>query len=406
MVSHPKYASGSADLSLYSGKIPTWLFQRMVDLAGPMVESLLLIHGKKALLERMADPFWFQSFGAVIGMDWNSSGVTTAVLEALKQALNPRSCELGIFVCGGKGIAMRETGSQIRLLGDRWGIEAEKLARASKLTARVDQVAVQDGYNLYLHAFLLTNEGDWTVVQQGMKPDERAARRYHWHSGSLTSFVDEPHTAIVGAHQGYIINLVDRDAAAAQQQIVQLVQMDSAEIIQAVRHLSMSKYAVIQATDLNVKRLTALLQISHQTPIHQLEDLLLQKGVGPRSVQALALVSEVIFGTPTRFSDPARFAFAHGGKAGKPYPIRREVYDETINTFKMAVQHAKLGQLNKIHAWQNFAKLVQAREVQIADWGVQSVSSASSRYHDAPRETNPPNSSNQLVWKQGNLFYP
>ena len=208
--------TGSADLPLHNGRVPAWLSERMATLGAVICQAIVAQYGRDELLSRLAHPFWFQSFGAVMGMDWHSSGITTSVIGALKRGLEPIGDELGIYVCGGRGKKSRRTPEELNVLGERIGIDAESLVRSSRLVAKVDSAAVQDGFDLYLHGFFVTSDGRWTVVQQGMNGEKRQARRYHWHSQSLSSFVDEPHSAIDGPAQGEIVNLTDRRAEASR----------------------------------------------------------------------------------------------------------------------------------------------------------------------------------------------
>lgn len=355
--------SGSADLALMGGYIPKWLFDRMTKLSLHVVEAIIIEQGTKGFLSRMSDPFWFQSFGAVIGMDWNSSGVTTAVMRALKTTLNPHSKSLGLYVCGGKGKASLQTPAELKRIGDKTGLDADYLARCSRLSAKVDNTAVQDGFQLYIHSFVVSNEGDWTVIQQGMKTEDKSARRYHWHSENVASFVIEPHAAICGEHQGDILNLVDNNAEPAQTGILQIAQEKAVKIVNEVTQMNLPKHYGIKATDVNLKRLAGILQLAQESQTTDFEDLLLLRGLGPRTLQSLALVSEVIHGTPTRFSDPARFSFAHGGKSGKPFPVPTQVYDETIDTLKTAVSRAKIGETDKQKAIKKLSKIAQNTEV-------------------------------------------
>lgn len=354
--------SGSADLALLGGGIPRWLFERMTKLSLAMVEAILVEYGHKELLARLADPFWFQSFGAVIGMDWNSSGVTTAVMRALKTSLNPRAKELGLYVAGGKGKESMQTPNELMKIGDATGLDGLLLARNSKLVAKVDNTAVQDGYNLYIHSFVLSKEGDWTVIQQGMKPTDKSARRYHWHSGNLTSFINEPHAAVCGEQQGDILNLTHGKAEPTRGGILEIAKEHPDKMLKEVRRLMMPTYAEIRAKDVDLKRLGSVLWLAQESETQQFEDLLLLKGLGPRTMQSLTLVSEVIHGTPSRFSDPARFSFAHGGKRGKPFPVPTRVYDETISTLRKAVDRAKMGQTDKQQAVKKLTSIAQAAE--------------------------------------------
>src|SRR5438045_4949991 len=218
--------SGSADLPLHGGHVPKWLSERMAKLGLAITESIITEYGKEEILRRLSDPFWFQSMGAVMGMDWHSSGITTSVMGALKRVINPKSKEMGIYICGGKGKFSRQTPAELLSFGERTGIDADKLVRASKLSAKVDNTAVQDGFQLYLHSFVVSDTGDWTVVQQGMRENSATARRYHWHSDSLTSFVEEPHTGIIGINQGNILNMVAKEALPAQQGIMNISKED------------------------------------------------------------------------------------------------------------------------------------------------------------------------------------
>lgn len=354
--------SGSADLKLMGGNIPNWLFQRMTKLSLLMVEAILQEQGKKAFLQKLSDPFWFQSFGAVIGMDWNSSGVTTAVLRALKKSINPHSKSLGLYVCGGKGKESLKTPEELLRVGDLTGLDGLALARSSKLSAKVDNTALQDGFQLYIHSFILSDEGDWSVIQQGMDPKSSMARRYHWHSKFINSFVEEPHAAVCGEHMGNILNLVAKEAKSSQDGILKVVQEDPKLMIKEIPKLILPKYCQVKAKDVNQKRLGSILWLAQEQQTQNFEELLLLKGLGPRTLQSLALVSEVIHGSPTRFDDPARFSFAHGAKSGRPFPVPTKVYDETINTLKDAVNKAKMGNSDKQKAIKKLSKLAEKAE--------------------------------------------
>ncbi len=354
--------SGSADLALMGGSIPGWLFERMTKLSLAVVEAILVDQGKEAFLKKMSDPFWFQSFGAVIGMDWNSSGVTTAVMRALKTSLNPYAKQLGLYICGGKGKQSLQTPAELIRVGEQTGLDGLALSRSSKLSAKVDNTALQDGYPLYLHSFIVSDKGDWAVIQQGMNVRDGSARRYHWHSKSITSFVEEPHTAICGENQGSILNLVDKKAARTRKGILTLLQEDPNEILKEVPKMVLPGYHGIKAKDVDPKRLGSILWLAQENQTAQFEDLLLLKGLGPRTLQSLTLVSEIIHGTPSRFSDPARFSFAHGSKGGNPFPVPTKVYDETISTLKEAVHHAKIGHTDKQKAIAKLNVIAQRTE--------------------------------------------
>ncbi|MET0394139.1 MAG: DUF763 domain-containing protein [Chitinophagaceae bacterium] len=354
--------SGAADLPLHYGYVPKWLADRMARLGLAITEAIITEYGKEEVLRRLSDPFWFQSFGAVMGMDWHSSGITTSVMGALKRAINPHAKQLGIYICGGKGKFSKETPSELLRLADSTGLDGNELVRCSKLSAKVDNTAVQDGFQLYTHNFILSDTGQWTVVQQGMDTVNRTARRYHWHSASLRSFTETPHTGICGINQGQILNLTDAGAAGARKDIVQIAGAKPGDIIGEFQRLCMPGHHDVQAGDVNTKRLGAVLWLAHEQHPESFEELLLLPGVGPRTVQSLALVSEVIHGHPSRFSDPARFSFAHGGKDGHPFPVPTHVYDETIATLQTAVHRAKLGETDKTAAIKKLHELAARAE--------------------------------------------
>lgn len=342
--------SGAADLPLHYGYVPRWLAERMGRLGLAITESIITEYGREEILRRLADPFWFQSFGAVMGMDWHSSGITTSVMGALKRAVNPHSRDLGIYICGGKGKFSKETPAELMKIADRTGLNGNDLVRFSKLSAKVDNTAIQDGFQLYTHNFILSDTGQWTVVQQGMHTGNKTARRYHWHSDNMRSFVEEPHTGICGANLGEILNLTDANAAAARTGIVKISVDDPQRTLKDFHKMVLPAHHDVREEDVNLKRLGATLWLAHDQQPENFEDLLLLKGVGPRTLQSLALVSEVIHGSASRFHDPARFSFAHGGKDGHPFPVPIKTYDETIHILQTAVQKAKLGHSDKAEA--------------------------------------------------------
>ncbi len=352
---------GTADLPLHYGTVPPWLAERMSRLGGAIAEAIIIEYGRPALLQRLSDPFWFQSLGCVLGMDWHSSGITTSVMNALRKAINCRSEELGVYICGGRGKFSRETPNQLLEVANKTGLNGNELVRHSKLAAKVDNTAVQDGFQLYLHTFIVTKEGDWSVIQQGMNPNERMARRYHWLSSSLRSFMEEPHTSVCGRNQGLILNLTDKLAAPTKEGIVKLTKESPDKLMREVS-IILPNHHEVKAEDVNLKRLGAALILAHETNVSDMESLLLQEGVGPRTLQSLTLVSEVIHGTPSRFSDPARFSFAHGGKDGHPFPVPTSVYDETIEVFDKAIRQARLGEKDKSNALKTLSKISQEME--------------------------------------------
>jgi len=417
--------SGHADLPLHSGIVPKWLADRMMMLGSLIVESLVINYGPDEVLVRLSDPLWFQSLGAVMGMDWHSSGITTSVMYALKRGLNARAKELGIYVCGGRGKYSRMTPDELIQISDKEGLNGDELVRTSKLCAKVDNNAVQDGFQLYQHNFILTKTGNWAVVQQGMNAETRTARRYHWCSSELRSFVEEPHKAVVGNNRGQILNLTDTNAKKTRSSILDLSCEETERILNEIiqigrpanemilmsggqsqkinnskidsykktvtsadisavaeqgwlfedmkseddkkslilsqrelekntfnldvggRNIVMPKHHEVLAEDVDLKRLGGVLATAYESQPKDFESLLLTKGLGPRTLQSLTLVSEVIYGTPSRFTDPARFSFAHGGKDGHPFPVPLKIYDESIRVLHDSIEKSKLGNNDK-----------------------------------------------------------
>jgi hypothetical protein len=362
----------------------------MMVLGTLITESLVENFGPDEVLVRLSDPLWFQSFGAVMGMDWHSSGITTSVLYALKRGLNPRAKELGIYVCGGRGKYSRMTPDELLEIASREGLNGDEFVRNSKLVAKVDNNAVQDGFQLYQHNFILTRNGNWTVVQQGMNPAQKKARRYHWCSTNIRSFVEEPHTGVVGENRGQILNLTDTKAAPARNSILEMSRENPDRMIQEIaqigkpaseiillqdgkvkpaeqgllfpelessvqqqqiqytgRSIEMPQHHDVLEQDVDLKRLGGVLATAYQAQPQDFESLLLTPGLGPRTLQSLALVSEVIYGTPSRFTDPARFSFAHGGKDGHPFPVPLKIYDESIRILRESIEKSKLGYNDK-----------------------------------------------------------
>ncbi|MBY5813254.1 DUF763 domain-containing protein [Rhizobium leguminosarum] len=362
--------AGSADLPLHGGRVPHWLGDRMTRLGTLITEAIVHHYGRDEFLRRLAHPFWFQSFGAVMGMDWHSSGITTSVLGALKRGLKPRAGELGLHICGGRGAHSRKTPQELVSIGERVGLDGEGLATTSRLIAKVDSAALQDGFDLYLHGFIVADDGHWVVVQQGMNGDRRQARRYHWLSEGLESFVDSPHAAIEGRNQGEIVNLADRRAERSRRGQLDLLATlgpdriirEAAALLRAdepapepaeqpmLPHLIMPAHHDVRESDVNMRRLHGNLAAAADRGPADFEELLLVPGVGARTVKALAMVAEVVHGAPCRFSDPARFSIAHGGKDRHPFPVPLKVYDETIAVMKSAVQKGRLGRGEELQA--------------------------------------------------------
>jgi hypothetical protein len=334
----------------------------MAKMGLAIVEAIVTEYGKAEVLRRLSDPFWFQSLGAVMGMDWHSSGITTSVMGALKRAVNPHSKELGIYICGGKGKFSRQTPAELIAIGDRTGLDGHYLARCSKLSAKVDNTAIQDGFQLYLHSFIVSDDGQWAVVQQGMSNQSSTARRYHWHSPTLTSFVEEPHTSIYGKNCGQILNMVDKQAGPSRSSVMEISREQPDRMLAEIRKLVMPAHHDVREKDVDLKRLGSVLWLAHEKKPSDFADLLLLEGLGPRTLQSLALVSEVIYGTPSRFTDPARFSFAHGGKDGHPFPVPIKTYDETIATLQTAVHKAKISQSDKLEAIKKLSQIAQRAE--------------------------------------------
>ena len=356
--------SGVADLPLHGGRVPPWLAERMTRLGTAIIESVLYHYGTGELLSRLSDPCWFQALGCVMGMDWHSSGITTSVLGALKRGVSPRSHELGIYICGGRGKHSRKTPDELRAIADKTGLDGGSLVRASRLTARVDNNAIADGFQLYLHGFILSSSGEWAVVQQGMNDATGMARRYHWHSRTVRDFVREPHTAIFGEHQGTIMNLVDAQAKPAQSALLKIVRERPEATLDNVRKLSLPRHHDVRTCDVDLKRLGAVLALAYERELQDFAALLLLEKLGPRTLQALALVGEVVHGAPSRFSDPARFSFAHGGKDGHPFPVPLKTYDQSIAVLHRSLQAAKLGDADKMDGFkrlENFVRRIEAR---------------------------------------------
>ncbi len=354
----------------------------MAALGAIVCQAIVHHYGRDEFLRRLSHPFWFQAFGAVMGMDWHSSGITTSVIGALKRGLAPLGGELGIHVCGGRGKHSRRTPQELTQLGERVGFDGQALTTVSRLVAKVDSAAVQDGFDLYLHGFFVTDDGTWTVVQQGMNGDTRQARRYHWHSQNLSSFVDAPHSAIDGPAQGEIVNLTDRRAApsrSAQLEMLAALGPDGivrefGRLVEAkapaqplLPHLIMPAHHDVRSSDVFTRRLHGTLAAAAERGPADFPQLLLTPGVGARTVQSLAMVAEVVHGAPYRFRDPARFSLAHGGKDRHPYPVPLKVYDETIRVLKSAVQKAKLGRDEEMQALKRLDD--QARQLELTATG-------------------------------------
>ncbi|HUR34179.1 MAG TPA: DUF763 domain-containing protein [Vicinamibacterales bacterium] len=358
--------SGTADLPLHGGRVPQWLATRMTTLGTAIAESVVHHYGTSALLSRLSDPFWFQAMGSVMGMDWHSSGITTSVLGALKRGLNPRAHELGIYVCGGRGRQSRATPTELRSIAERTGLDGDALVRTSRLAARVDNNAIADGFQIYLHGVFVTAQGEWAIVQQGLNASSRLARRYHWHSAHVRDFTREPHSAIVGEHSGEIRNLVDQRARPAQDALLTIAATDPQVTLRAARRLMMPGRHAVRARDVDLTRLGAVLATAYQRELRDFASLLLVEKLGPRTLQSLALIAEVVHGAPSRFSDPARFSFAHGGKDGHPFPVPLKTYDASIAILRKGLETAAVGNTDRTDGLRRLDRFVRAVEARLA----------------------------------------
>ena len=353
--------TGSATLPLHTGKAPRWLFDRMIQLAPAIAEVIVLEQGRSALLQRLSDPYWFQAFGCVLGFDWHSSGVTTTVCGALKEGLAKRGGELGVVVAGGKGRASRRTPAELNEYGERLGLDGARLAYNSRMAAKVDSAAVQDGFGIYHHSFFLTTEGEWAVVQQGMRDADGTARRYHWLGSQVSDFVNEPHAAIASdAKAGEVLNMVADDSSAARRASAEFARQDPSvvgrEIAKVITMALPTRHWVDIEKDINPGHLQKVLVKTYEAAPANFEALLAVPGVGPKAVRALALVADVVYGTPASVRDPARFSFAHGGKDGHPYPVNRDVYDHSVAWLRDAVGKARIGHSDKLGALKRLAE--------------------------------------------------
>ena len=379
--------TGYANLPLHSGKAPAWLFGRMTRLAREIAVHITADRGPEEMLRRLADPFWFQAFGCVLGFDWHSSGVTTTVTGALKEGIKGLEHDLGLYAQGGKGMTSRKTPGEIVERCDQLSIDPTPLVYASRMAAKVDSAAVQDGYQLYHHTFFFTRAGHWSVVQQGMSDESGTARRYHWLSESLQSFVNEPHEAICSDVCGATLNLVASEHDRIRQFSVELATGSPDRVLDVVRRsrkrgqapfrlpfdemvpdpisavtLDMPRRHALMLQDIDPRHLQTVLLSTYDRAPENFETLLGLERVGARTLRALALVSEVIWGTPASTRDPARFAFAHGGKDGTPYPVDRATYDKTIDALHRAMAKAHVDRSERLDALKRLGRFAKATE--------------------------------------------
>ena len=340
-------SSGSLGMPLHFGKVPAFLINRMGEMGEAIVESIVDNYGTSEVLTRMSDPNWFQALGAVMGMHWNSSGVTATVLGSLKQRINPKARDLGLYIVGGKGKSSQYVGPQIQRIAHTHDLDGNALVRSARLTKRIDNNAIMDGFGIYQQYFLLSNKGEWTAISQGMNQNTRRARRYHWHSPTVRSFVEAPHAGIAGMEDQKVLNLVDENAAKLRTHMVELTKEKPKHIVEAIRDGNLPDRHDVRKEDVNMARLASVLDLAYNRDIEKFEDLVELQGVGPKTLKALAMASEVIHGDATRFNDPARFAFAVGGKDGRPHPIDTKSMEEAVSMLNESVSRSKLGDKDK-----------------------------------------------------------
>ena len=347
--------TGIANLPLHYGKAPPWLFNHMTKLAREITIAITGEFGPGEMLRRLSDPFWFQAFGCVLGYDWHSSGVTTTVCGALKEGIKGLETDLGLFVAGGKGKTSRKTPAEIERAGHLLKSNPSRLVYASRMAAKVDNSALQDGYQLYHHAFFFTVDGSWSVVQQGMNKGNRYARRYHWLGEEVTDFVCEPHSAICSQGKGEALNLVAAESEPARNTITQITLEEKPEkiltLLKRLKTLDLPSRHHLCLEDIHPDRLNKTLLITYEHQPENFEKLLELQGVGPKTLRALSLISELVYEVPVSFRDPARYSFAHGGKDGHPYPVDRKTYDRSIEILHQALDRAKVGDKEKIAAF-------------------------------------------------------
>ena len=356
--------TGTAQLPLHGGRAPAWLFSRMVRLAREISVHIVSEFGSDEMLRRLSDPFWFQAFGCVLGFDWHSSGVTTTVTGALKEGIRGLEQDLGFHAGGGKGAASRQTPLEITAACDRLSIDPRPLVYASRMAAKVDSAAVQDGYQLYHHAFFFTSSGSWCVVQQGLNDANGMARRYHWLSAAVRSYVNEPHAAVCAEAEAPTMNLVASESEGARTSSAELARQPPSVVLSAIAGmpaLTMPRRHAVLRADVDPRYLQKILLKTYERAPEDFETLLGMEGVGGRTLRALALVSEIIYGTPASTRDPARFSFAHGGKDGFPYPVDTATYDRTVEVLRSAVSRAGIDRSERVQALKRLVKFGEAR---------------------------------------------
>ena len=353
--------TGVANLPLHYGRAPRWLFERMVSLAREITIAIVTDFGAGEMLRRLSHPYWFQAFGCILGFDWHSSGVTTTLCGAIKEAIRGLECDLGLFVAGGKGKTARRTPLELEDWGDSLSLDTSPLIYASRMSAKVDSAAIQDGYQLYHHSFFFTAGGSWAVVQQGMNEANRYARRYHWLGEQVSDFVNEPHSVILSQARGEALNLVAGESDQARKTITGIATDEKPEQIildiKRIQILTLPSRHQIYVNDLHPESLSRIMLRTYERQPQGFEELLGLHGVGAKTLRALSLVSELVHGVVPSYRDPTRYSFAHGGKDGIPYPVDRETFDRSIDILRKAVQRSKLGIREKYEAVRRLSKL-------------------------------------------------
>ncbi len=352
--------SGIAELPLHYGNAPRWLFIRMTKLSRAISEIIIGEYGTDEFLRRISDPVWFQSLGCVLGFDWHSSGLTTTLCGALKEGLKDLEKDYGLFIAGGKGKTSRKTPDEIRASGERLSFVPDNLIYASRMSAKVDSCALQDGYQIYHHCLFGTKDGKWAVVQQGMNTETRWARRYHWLSLDLKDFVIEPHKAIISYNKGTTLNMVAKESAHARDASTMIAcgkPEASVKELKKIKEVRLPEHHPILTSDINPSRLEKILLKTYENQPENFAELLSFRGVGPQTIRALALIAEVVYGAEPSFKDPVSYTFAHGGKDGYPYPINRADYDKSISILETAIRQAKIENTEKLNALKRFANI-------------------------------------------------
>lgn len=350
--------TGTADLPLHGGCAPRWLFTRMVALSQEILLCLADEFGTGPILARLSDPWWFQALGCLLGFDWHSSGITTTACGALKEALTTVGEDVGIVAAGGKGTASRRTPAEIEFAALRLGLDPGPLVYASRMAAKVDSAALQDGFQVYHHTFFFDREGRWCVVQQGMNEATGMARRYHWLSQAVQDFVCEPHAGIAGPSADLVLNLVAGEAGPSRDAISALSHVTPDRLVgelSRVQRMTLPRRHALLLSDLDPQRLRSVFLSAYESEAADFAGLLATPGVGAKGLRALALLGELLYGAPVSFRDPARFAYAHGGKDGTPYPVDRQTYDRTVQVLRRAIQRARLGERDGLAALRRLA---------------------------------------------------